>query len=156
MMTRKIYMLFNELKFKEEIMNDLSRASLDLEIEHIHEAMAKLDPVSEEYSKLVSNAKELMKIANDDDKICLGAKVAELKSETEIEKVKEDSKWKKIGSIATVVAAGITSVTSVACYLILCIANKNRQQRSIYFEETGHAHTDRSDKFVQKESFPRL
>ena len=137
-------------------MNDLTRASLDVEIEHVHAEMAKLDPTSEEYGRLVKSAEILMKAANEDDKICLGAKVAELKSETEMEKTKEDSKWKKFANVATIAASGISAVTSVACYLILVIANGRRQRRSIRFEEDGWAHTDRSDKFVQKENFPRL
>lgn len=137
-------------------MNDLNRATLDAEIEHIHDLMAKADPASEEYQKYVKNVEVLMKAANEDDKIHLAAKTGELRFENESEQIKQDSKWKKIGSIAGVVGTVITSVTTVACYLILVVSNGRRQVRSISFEKDGFAHTDRSDKFVQKEQFPRL
>ena len=137
-------------------MNDLNRASLDTEIEHIHSLMANADPASEEYGKYVKNLEVLMRAANEDDKIHLDAKAEEIRSEAESERSKEESKWRKFGSIVTVVATGITSVTTMICYGMLIFANKRRQIRSIWFEEGGGAHTDRSDKFVQKETFPRL
>lgn len=129
-------------------MNDLNRASLDAEIERIHEKMAQTDQTSDEYSKLVKNAEVLMRVANDDDKIQCEAKAEELKIESENERIKDDSKWKKIGNYVAVATAAITSIGSIACCTILCIVNLKAQKRSIDFEERGFAHTDRSDKFM--------
>lgn len=137
-------------------MNDLNRASLDMEIERIHTKMAETDPFSEEYEKLVKRCDTLMRAANDDDKIQAETELEKLRIDLDEEKSKENSKWQKLGVIVTGSSAILASVTSIACYVILCVANKQAQERSILFEMDGFSHTDRSDKFMQKAPLPKF
>lgn len=137
-------------------MDRLNRASLDGEIERIHEKMSEIDPCSEEYGKLLKQCDVMMRCANEDDKIQADAKLEELKLEADSEKARENSKWQKIGVIVSSGVALLTSVTTLGCYIILCAANSKAQQRSIMFEMDGFAHTDRSDKFMQKAPLPRV
>ena len=137
-------------------MNDLNRASLDMEIERIHKKMNETDPLSEEYEKLVKRCDTLMRSANDDDKVRAEAELEKIRIDLEEEKTQENKKWQKFGAIVSAASPVLASLTSVACYVILCIANKQAQERSILFEMDGYSHTDRSDKFMQKAPLPKF
>lgn len=137
-------------------MNDLNRASLDMEIERIHKKMNETDPLSEEYEKLVKRCDTLMRSANDDDKVRAEAELEKIRIDLEEEKTQDNKKWQKFGAIVSAASPVLASLTSVACYVILCIANKQAQERSILFEMDGYSHTDRSDKFMQKAPLPKF
>ena len=137
-------------------MNDLNRASLDMEIERIHNKMNETDPFSEDYEKLVKRCEALMRSANEDDKIRAEAELEKLKADLDEEKSKANSKWQKLGLIVTASSAVLSSLTTVGCYIILCVSNKRAQERSILFEMDGFSHTDRSDKFMQKAPMPKF
>lgn len=137
-------------------MNDLNRASLDTEIDRIHAKMSETDLLSEDYEKMVKRCDTLMRMANEDDKIHAEAELEQLKLDLDEEKHKDNSKWQKIGTIVTASTAVLTSVTTITCYLILCLSNKKIQERSIMFEVDGYSHTDRSDKFLQKAPMPKF
>lgn len=138
-------------------MNDLNRASLDMEIERLHTKMGEInDPTSEEYEKLVKRCDTLMRIVNEDDKIKADAHIEQMKLDLDEEKIRDSNKWQKIGTIVTASTAILASATTVACYVILCVSNKKVQERSILFEMDGYSHTDRSDKFMQKAPLPKF
>ena len=137
-------------------MNDLNRASLDMEIERLHNKINETDPISEDYEKLVKRCEILMRSANDDDKIKAEAELEKLKIDLDEEKSKANSKWQKLGIIVTASSAVLSSLTTVGCYIILCVSNKRAQERSILFEMDGFSHTDRSDKFMQKAPMPKF
>ena len=137
-------------------MNDLSRASLDMEIERLHTKMAEVDALSEEYEKLVKRCDTLMRTANEDDKIQADAELEKQKLILDEDKQKENSKWQKIGLIVEGSGAVIAAITSIVCYVMLIHSNETIQQRSIMFEMDGFSHTDRSDKFIQKVPMPKI
>ena len=137
-------------------MNDLSRASLDMEIERLHQKLAEIDALSEEYEKLVKRCDILMRVANDDDKIQADAALEKQKLVLDEDKQKENSKWQKIGMIVEGSSAVVAAITSIVCYIMLIRSNEAIQQRSIMFEMDGFSHTDRSDKFIQKVPMPKI
>ena len=137
-------------------MNDLTRSNLDLEIERLHKQMAEMDPVSEDYGKMVKNVDILMKMANEDDKIHADATIEELKLDAEAERHEKNLKLQRFERGLQIGATVMTSLTTIAYAVILCISNKRIQERSILFEMDGYSHTDRSDKFLQKAPMPRI
>ena len=137
-------------------MNDLSRASLDMEIERLHTKMAEIDALSEEYEKLLKRCDTLMKVANEDDKIQADAELEKQKLILDEDKQKENSKWQKLGLILQGSSTIVSALTTIACYIILIRSNETIQERSIMFEMDGYSHTDRSDKFIQKVPMPKI
>ena len=131
-------------------MNDLTRASHDEEIERLHEKLSKLEPDSEEYSKIFKHYDMLIKSANEDDKIQAEAKAEELRIEAEADKMREDAHGKqrkdKIDLILGVISNGAGITVSVLSLAVSLIINK----RILIFEENGYSLTSKSDRHQPK------
>lgn len=137
-------------------MNELNRASHDEEIERLQTIMKGMDPTSEEYSKVVRQYDILVQNATEDDKVTLQSDIEKMKMEAEEEESKFRRFWRKVEIIILGATPVVTLITTVSSYAMLCRTNERIQKRSIAFEERGMAHTDRSDKFISKPSYPKL
>ena len=129
-------------------MNDLTRASHDEEIERLHEKLSKLEPDSEEYSKIFKHYDMLIKSANEDDKIQAEARAEELRLDADADKMREDANSKKrkdkIDLILGTFASGSAIVVSVLSLASNLIINK----RILLFEENGYSLTSKSDRHL--------
>lgn len=131
-------------------MNDLTRGSHDTELERLQKEMAKLDPASEEYGKVLKHYDILLRSANEDDKIKVDGEAEMARVEAEEQKIRQAAEDSKKTNIVSLIVAGASAVTTITVYVMMCVANKQIQERSIQFELDGFTHTTRSDKYLMK------
>lgn len=131
-------------------MNDLTRGSHDAELERLQEKMSKMDPTTEEYGKILKHYDILIRTANEDDKIKSDGEAEMAKVDAEEQRVRQAAEDQKKTNIVNLIIAGASTVTTIAVYAMMCLANKKIQERSIQFELDGFTHTTRSDKYLMK------
>ena len=127
-------------------MNDLTRASHDEEIERLHEKLSKLEPDSEEYSKIFKHYDMLVKSANEDDKIQAEAKAEELRIEADADRMREEASSKKRKDKVDLILGTATCVTSVGMSVLTLVVNLVINKRILLFEENGYSLTSKSDR----------
>jgi len=127
-------------------MNDLTRASHDEEIERLHDKLSRLEPDSEEYSKIFKHYDMLVKSANEDDKIQAEARAEELRIDADADKMREEANGKKRRDRIDLILGTATCVTSIGMSVLTLAVNLIINKRILVFEENGYSLTSKSDR----------
>lgn len=127
-------------------MNDLTRASHDEEIERLHEKLSKLEPDSDEYSKIFKHYDMLVKLANEDDKIQTEAKAEDLRIEADADKMREEAGGKKRRDRIDLILGTASCATSIGMSVLTLVVNLVINKRILLFEENGYSLTSKSDR----------
>lgn len=150
-----------------------SRAKLENEIVRGLDRMHQLAPESEEYQKVSGKVIQMVEAANKDDesinrftidkdRIDLEADNEKLHQGTESEKLRLEmekikgqleleEKRNKRETIRAYIVAGFSGLVTLGTFVGTWIFNARSQVTSEYFEENGHAHTSRFNRFQLKE-----
>ena len=150
-------------------MDDNNRLKLDDEISRLHDTMKVLSPDSGEYEKISDRLVKLTELANKDDeaknkfdvdhdRLDLEASLEQAKRGIESERLESEARIKeaeaemkkqeaKRSYIQLAISGAITLVTFVGTW----IANAHAQNKSEYFEATGHGYTSKFSRWQNKE-----
>lgn len=134
-------------------MDKLNRSTVDVETERLLEKLQRVEPGSKEYHDIRIELTEMVKLANEDDKLANELEVAKAKIDSESEKMALEEKrrwWQIVKDICVPIA-----VPAIG-YFIVYKMNLKLQENTQQFEIDGHSYTSKFNQFQVKAPNPRL
>lgn len=133
-------------------MDDLTREKHDKETSRLLDMMAKMeDPLSPEYDKLMTRVIKLEAMSNADDKIKVQASDNALQRGLQSELLELELEQKRRVALYELIGNSVLGIIGLSEHIGTWTHNRNTVRELMSFEESGHAVTSKSTRYIVKE-----
>ena len=132
-------------------MDDVTRDKHDKETSRLLDLMAKADPLSAEYDKLMTRVIKLESMSNADDKIKVQSSDNAYQRGLQTELLEIELEQKRKVAMYELIGNAVLGVIGLSEHIGTWTHNRKTIRELMSFEESGHAVTSKSTRYVVKE-----
>lgn len=132
-------------------MDDLTREKHDKETSRLLDLMAKADPLSPEYEKLMTRTIRLEAMSNADDKIKVQASDNAMQRDLQGKLLEIELEQKRKVALYELIGNTVLGIIGLGEHVGTWTHNRNTVRELMSFEESGHAVTSKSTRYIVKE-----
>lgn len=132
-------------------MDDLTREKHDKETSRLLDLMADADPLSAEYDKLMTRVIKLESMSNADDKIKMQSSDNAYQRGLQTKLLEIELEQKRKVALYELIGNAVLGMIGLSEHIGTWTHNRNTIRELMSFEESGHAVTSKSTRYVVKE-----
>lgn len=132
-------------------MDDLTREKHDKETSRLLDLMANADPLSPEYEKLMTRTIRLEAMSNADDKIKVQASDNAMQRDLQGKLLEIELEQKRKVALYELIGNTVLGIIGLGEHVGTWTHNRNTVRELMSFEESGHAVTSKSTRYIVKE-----
>lgn len=132
-------------------MDEVTRKKHDEETSRLLDLMADADPLSAEYEKLMNRVIKLESMANADDKIQLQASDNAHQRGLQSELLELELEQKRKVAMYELIGNAVLGIIGLSEHIGTWTHNRGMVRELMSFEESGHAVTSKSTRYIVKE-----
>lgn len=132
-------------------MDAITRDKHDAETSRLFDLLSTMDPLSQEYEKLMTRAIRFEAMANADDKVKLQMEDNELQRALQEKMMEQELVEKRNAALFELVGNTVLGLIGLGEHAGTWAHNRKTIQDLMVFEESGHAVTSKSTRYIVKE-----